>query len=35
MVFVESYPGPFPYIPDPDYPGGKEIVPEDERGAGG
>jgi 3',5'-cyclic-AMP phosphodiesterase len=26
MVFVESYPGPFPYIADPDYPGGKDVA---------
>jgi 3',5'-cyclic AMP phosphodiesterase CpdA len=27
-VFVESYPGPFPYIADPDYPGGPDITPD-------
>lgn len=26
-VFVEAYPGPFPYIADPDYPGGKDVAP--------
>ncbi len=26
LVFVENYPGPFPYIPDPDYPGGKDVA---------
>jgi 3',5'-cyclic AMP phosphodiesterase CpdA len=25
-VFVEQFPGPFPYIADPDYPGGQETV---------
>jgi 3',5'-cyclic-AMP phosphodiesterase len=26
LVFVEAFEGPFPYIADPDYPGGKGIV---------
>ncbi len=26
MVFVESFPGPFPYIADPDYPGGPDVA---------
>jgi 3',5'-cyclic-AMP phosphodiesterase len=26
MVFVEQFPGPFPYIADPDYPGGKDVA---------
>lgn len=26
LVFVETYPGPFPYIADPDYPGGKDVA---------
>ena len=25
LLFVENYPGPFPYIADPDYPGGKPV----------
>ena len=25
LLFVEQYPGPFPYIADPDYPGGKDV----------
>lgn len=29
LLFVENYPGPFPYIPDPDYPGGKAIELEE------
>jgi 3',5'-cyclic AMP phosphodiesterase CpdA len=24
LVYVETYPGPFPYIADPDYPGGRD-----------
>jgi 3',5'-cyclic AMP phosphodiesterase CpdA len=27
-VFVESYPGPFPYLEDPDYPGGHDLALE-------
>jgi 3',5'-cyclic AMP phosphodiesterase CpdA len=26
MLFVERFPGPFPYIADPDYPGGPDVV---------
>ncbi len=26
LVFVDQFPGPFPYIADPDYPGGPEIT---------
>ncbi len=26
LVFVDQYPGPFPYIADPDYPGGKDVA---------
>jgi len=26
LLFVEQYPGPFPYIADPDYPGGKDVA---------
>ncbi len=28
VVFVDAYPGPFPYMPDPDYPGGQDIALE-------
>jgi 3',5'-cyclic AMP phosphodiesterase CpdA len=27
LLFVENYPGPFPYIADPDYPGGPDVAP--------
>jgi 3',5'-cyclic AMP phosphodiesterase CpdA len=26
LLFVEQYPGPFPYIADPDYPGGGDVA---------
>lgn len=26
LLFVEQYPGPYPYIADPDYPGGKSVT---------
>lgn len=26
LVFVEQFPGPFPHIPDPDYPGGPDVA---------
>ncbi len=26
LLFVEQYPGPFPYIADPDYPGGADVA---------
>lgn len=26
LVYVESFPGPFPYIADPDYPGGRDVA---------
>jgi 3',5'-cyclic AMP phosphodiesterase CpdA len=26
LLFVEQYPGPFPYIADPDYPGGPDVA---------
>lgn len=29
LVFVENFPGPFPYIADPDYPGGKDVLAEE------
>ena len=30
MVFVENFPGPFPYIADPDYPGGPDVAKQAE-----
>lgn len=30
LVLVESFPGPFPYIADPDYPGGKDVAADAE-----
>jgi len=31
LLFVEPFPGPFPYIADPDYPGGKDVAVEGAR----
>jgi 3',5'-cyclic-AMP phosphodiesterase len=30
LVFVENFPGPFPYIADPDYPGGPDVAAQPE-----
>ena len=27
LVYVENFPGPFPYVADPDYPGGSDVLP--------
>ena len=29
QVFVEHFPGPFPYIADPDYPGGRDVLAQE------